>query len=102
MNPRCGEFSGAIKIPTLPSRTGQSAGGLAFRGDCRQRRSMGNAATIRGPREFGWRCPAPAPRLLVRDATPTKIRRIAIWKLRPTNQGFLEARESRIWAPEID
>ena len=31
---------------------------------------------------------------------PTTIRRIDIWKLRPTNQGFLEARSSRIWEPE--
>ena len=36
-----------------------------------------------------------------RSSNPTRIRRIEIWKLRPTNQGFLEARESRIWAPEI-
>ena len=37
-----------------------------------------------------------------RGADPIKFRRIEIWKLRPTNQGFLEARESRIWAPDID
>ena len=37
-----------------------------------------------------------------RRTNPIKIRRIEIWKLRPTNQGFLEARESRIWAPDID
>lgn len=30
------------------------------------------------------------------------FRRIEIWKLRPTNQGFFEARENRIWAPEVD
>ena len=32
---------------------------------------------------------------------PTTIRRLEIWKLRATNQGFLEARENRIWAPEL-
>ena len=32
----------------------------------------------------------------------TVIRRIEIWKLKPTNQGFLEARENRTWAPDID
>ena len=37
-----------------------------------------------------------------RDAGPLKIRSIEIWKLKPTNQGFLEARESRNWAPDID
>jgi sucrose-6-phosphate hydrolase SacC (GH32 family) len=30
---------------------------------------------------------------------PTTIQQLDIWKLRPTNQGFLEARENRIWAP---
>jgi sucrose-6-phosphate hydrolase SacC (GH32 family) len=30
---------------------------------------------------------------------PTTIERLDIWRLRPTNQGFLEARENRIWAP---
>ena len=30
------------------------------------------------------------------------LRSIEIWKLKPTNQGFLEARESRIWAPDIE
>ena len=34
--------------------------------------------------------------------TPTRIRKIEIWRLEPTNQGFFEARKSRIWAPEID
>jgi len=37
-----------------------------------------------------------------RDTTAMKIRKIEIWKLKPTNQGFLEARQSRIWAPDID
>ena len=32
----------------------------------------------------------------------TTIRKVEIWKLRPVNQGFLEAREDRIWAPDID
>ena len=35
------------------------------------------------------------------DTPPIKIRRVEIWKLRPANQGFLEARENRIWAPDI-
>jgi sucrose-6-phosphate hydrolase SacC (GH32 family) len=30
---------------------------------------------------------------------PTTIKRLDIWKLRPTNQGFLEARHNRIWEP---
>ena len=33
---------------------------------------------------------------------PTTIRKVEIWKLRATNQGFLEARESRIWEPNTD
>ena len=32
---------------------------------------------------------------------PTTIRSVDIWKLKPTNQGFLEARKSRIWEPDI-
>ena len=36
------------------------------------------------------------------NTTPTTIRKVEIWKLRPVNQGFLEARETRIWAPDID
>ena len=36
------------------------------------------------------------------DTPPIKLRRVEIWKLKPTNQGFLEARENRIWAPDID
>ena len=35
------------------------------------------------------------------DTPPIEIRSVEIWKLRPTNQGFLEARENRIWAPDI-
>ena len=30
---------------------------------------------------------------------PTKIKSVDIWRLRPTNQGLLEARANRIWAP---
>jgi beta-fructofuranosidase len=37
-----------------------------------------------------------------RHGTPTKIRKLEIWKLKPTNQGFFEARENRLWAPDID
>ena len=32
----------------------------------------------------------------------TIIREINLWKLKPTNQGFLEARENRIWLPEME
>ena len=31
---------------------------------------------------------------------PTTIRMVEIWRLKPTNQGFLEARQSRIWEPD--
>ena len=31
---------------------------------------------------------------------PTTIRKVEIWRLKPTNQGFLEARQTRIWEPE--
>ena len=37
-----------------------------------------------------------------RAAPPTRIRSIEIWKLKSMNQGFFEARESRIWAPDTD
>ena len=33
------------------------------------------------------------------DSVPAKIRKVEIWKLEPANQGFLEARENRIWEP---
>ena len=36
------------------------------------------------------------------DTPPIKIRCLEIWKLRSTNEGFLEARESRIWTPDVD
>ncbi|HCQ04092.1 MAG TPA: hypothetical protein DIT99_26890, partial [Candidatus Latescibacteria bacterium] len=32
----------------------------------------------------------------------TRIRQVDIWKMKATNQGFLEARENRIWAPETE
>jgi len=32
----------------------------------------------------------------------TTIRQVEIWKLKATNQGFFEARESRIWAPDTE
>jgi len=32
--------------------------------------------------------------------TPTTLRSVEIWKLRPTNQGFVEARARRIWEPD--
>ena len=31
---------------------------------------------------------------------PTNIQSIQIWKLKPTNEGFLEARKNRIWEPD--
>ena len=31
---------------------------------------------------------------------PMTIRNIEIWRLKPTNQGFFEARDNRVWAPE--
>ena len=42
------------------------------------------------------------PGIFAGDHNQTVIRRLDIWKLKPTNQGFLEARESRIWAPDVD
>jgi len=32
---------------------------------------------------------------------PTTIKLVEIWRLRPTNQGFLDARQNRIWEPEV-
>lgn len=32
---------------------------------------------------------------------PTRLSKVEIWKLKPTNQGFLEAQTSRIWEPDI-
>jgi beta-fructofuranosidase len=31
---------------------------------------------------------------------PTVIKQLEMWKLKPTNQGFLEARTSRVWQPQ--
>jgi beta-fructofuranosidase len=31
---------------------------------------------------------------------PTTIRKIDLWKLRPTNQGFFAARQTRLWEPK--
>jgi len=36
-----------------------------------------------------------------RHDDPMRIRRVQIWKLSPTNQGFFEARESRNWEPDF-
>ena len=33
-------------------------------------------------------------------AAPTTLRTVEIWKLQLTNQGFFEARESRVWQPD--
>ena len=33
---------------------------------------------------------------------PLTLRTVEIWKLKPTNQGFFEARESRIWEPDTE
>jgi len=45
----------------------------------------------RGLKAYGFRGPSDSPTGC----------RIEIWKLKPTNQGFLEARQSRNWAPDI-
>ena len=37
-----------------------------------------------------------------RDNNPVRIKKLEIWKLKPTNQGFFEAKDNRIWAPDID
>jgi hypothetical protein len=31
---------------------------------------------------------------------PTTIKRLDIWRLRPTNQGFLDAQTTRVWEPD--
>jgi hypothetical protein len=31
---------------------------------------------------------------------PTTFRSVEIWKLKPTNQGFFEARANPIWQPD--
>jgi beta-fructofuranosidase len=31
---------------------------------------------------------------------PTTLKKVQIWRLEPTNEGFLEARKSRVWAPD--
>ena len=31
---------------------------------------------------------------------PTTIKKLEMWKLKPTNQGFLEAQKNRIWEPD--
>lgn len=41
------------------------------------------------------------PGIFPHDRQTTTIRRVDIWKLRPTHQGFYEARENRIWAPDL-
>ena len=33
---------------------------------------------------------------------PLTLRTVEVWKLRPTNQGFFEARASRIWEPDTE
>lgn len=32
---------------------------------------------------------------------PTTLQKVEVWRLKATNQGFLEARQNRIWEPEI-
>ena len=36
-----------------------------------------------------------------RHASPTTISKLETWRLKPTNQGFFEARENRVWAPDV-
>jgi beta-fructofuranosidase len=33
---------------------------------------------------------------------PTTINKVEIWKVKPTNQGYLEARENRVWEPDTE
>jgi len=33
------------------------------------------------------------------SGAPTTVKKLEIWKLQPTNQGFLEAQKSRVWEP---
>lgn len=33
---------------------------------------------------------------------PTTLKKVEIWKLKPTNQGFLEAQKNRIWEPKTN
>ena len=33
---------------------------------------------------------------------PTTIKRVEIWKMKPTNQGYLHARETRIWQSDTE
>ena len=33
---------------------------------------------------------------------PTKLKSIEIWRLKPTNQGFFEARKNRVWEPKTE
>ncbi len=33
---------------------------------------------------------------------PTMLRQMNLWSLRPTNAGFLEAKQNRIWEPQVD
>jgi beta-fructofuranosidase len=35
-------------------------------------------------------------------ATPTTIKSLDIWEIKPTNQGFLEAQKNHIWEPDIE
>ena len=31
---------------------------------------------------------------------PTRLKKVELWKLKPTNQGFLDAQKNRVWEPE--
>ena len=33
------------------------------------------------------------------SGAPTTVGKVEIWKLKPTNQGFLEAQKNRVWEP---
>jgi sucrose-6-phosphate hydrolase SacC (GH32 family) len=33
---------------------------------------------------------------------PVTLKSVEIWRIKATNQGFLEARDNRIWEPEIE
>lgn len=33
---------------------------------------------------------------------PTTLKQVELWKIRPTNQGFQEARTNRVWLPQVN
>jgi len=33
---------------------------------------------------------------------PATIRKVEIWKMKPTNEEYLEAQKSRVWEPDVE